>query len=189
MQTDSIKIIEAKENEITIKLDLRTVQNDSMLICLNKMNYNEKEEIALLIQGYKQQKKENKELKNTINDLKTIISNLNKRIENLEGKLNNMENNIINNSVNSNIIKNNEEKKLLFEAISAQTNNLSLKLLYNSEIDGENVEKLKQAYLYKNDIIVLVKTKKNKRFGGYAHKVFKISEGFKQSDNKAFLFN
>ena len=91
--------------------------------------------------------------------------------------------------MNSNIIKNNEEKKLLFEAVSAQINNLSLKLLYNSEIDGENVEKLKQAYLNKNDIIVLVKTKKDKRFGGYAHKVFKISENFKQADDKAFLFN
>jgi len=67
-KADSIKLIEAKENEITIKLDLRTVQNDSMIICLNKMNYNEKEEIALLIKGYKQQKKEIKELKNTIND-------------------------------------------------------------------------------------------------------------------------
>ena len=184
----SIKIIEAKENEMTIKLDLRTVQNDFMIICLNKMKYNESEELASLIKGYRQQNKEIKELKNTINDLKNIISNLNIRIEKLEGKIENKENILIN-GIKSNIIKNNEEKRLLFEAISNQTYNLSLKSLYNSEIDGENVEKLKQAYLAKNDIIILVKTKKNKRFGGYVHEAFQISGGFEQSDKKAFLFN
>ena len=57
-KANSIKIIEAKENEMTIKLDLRTVQNDSMIICLNKMKYNESEELASLIKGYKQQNKE-----------------------------------------------------------------------------------------------------------------------------------
>ena len=72
-KADSIKIIEAKENEMTIKLDLRTVQNDSMIICLSKMKYNESEELASLIKGYKQQNKEIKELKNTINDLKNML--------------------------------------------------------------------------------------------------------------------
>lgn len=77
---------------------------------------------------------------------------------------------------------------MLFKAISTQEDNISLKLLYNSKIEGENAEKLKQAYLGKNDIIVLVKTKKDKRFGGYAHEVF-FSRSFEHSDNKAFLFN
>ena len=188
-KVDSIKIIDVKENEIAIKLDLRTVQNDSMMISLNKMKYDEKEEIAFLIKGYEQQKKEIKELKNTVSDLKTIISNLTKRIEKLEGKLDNNVNNNIINGINSNIIKNDKEINLLFKAMSTQEDNISLKLLYNSKIEGENAEKLKQAYLGKNDIIVLVKTKKDKRFGGYAHEIFQISGGFEQSDNKAFLFN
>ena len=39
-----------------------------------------------------------------------------------------------------------------------------------------------------NDILVVIKTKKNKRFGGYAHESF-LPDAFKKSDLNAFLFN
>ena len=146
-KANSIKIIEVKENELTINVDLKTIQNDSMIISMNKIKNNKNEDIEFIIQGYKQQNEEIKNLKNTIDELKIIISNLTKRIEKLEEKNNN---NIINN-FNSNIIKNKEEIDLLFNAISNKTQNLYLNLLYNSEIDGENTEKLKSEYLGKND--------------------------------------
>ena len=184
-KANSIKIIEVKENELTINVDLKTIQNDSMIISMNKIKNNKNGDISFIIQGYKQQNEEIKNLKNTIDELKIIISNLTKRIEKLEEKNNN---NIINN-FNSNIIKNKEEIDLLFNAISNKTQNLYLNLLYNSEIDGENTEKLKSEYLGKNDILILIQTKKGKRFGGYAHEAFHIYENFKKKDNRAFLFN
>ena len=45
-------------------------------------------------------------------------------------------------------------------------------MIYNSQLDGENEEKLFETYTMKNDLIILVKTKKSKRFGGYAHEYF-----------------
>ena len=65
---------------------------------------------------------------------------------------------------------------------------MNLELLFSSGIDGENEEKVKSAYINKNDILVLVKTKQNKRFGGYAHESFELNN-FLKKDSKAFLFN
>ena len=179
IEHNSISITEIKQDEITINFNLHTIQNDSMVIILNKIKNNEKEDIALLIKGYHQQKKEIKELKNKINEMSNIITNLTRRIEKLENPL----------DINSNIIKNNNELKLVLNAITSNIRNISLELLFDSESDGENSEKLKSAYLGKNDILVLVQTKKNKRFGAYAHEAFFNRDDYKKSDNKAFLFS
>ena len=187
---DSIKINEIKENEIIIILDLKTVNNDKIMISLNKIKSDEKEEIAFLRKCYNQQNKE-------IQELKSLIINLNKRITNLENKSENKyeykpenkdENKKLNKILYSNIIKNNEELKFLLNSISP-TNQLSLQLLYSSELNGENTENFKSAYLNKNDIIILVQTKKGKRFGGYAHEEFQNIEDFMKIDDNAFLFN
>ena len=88
---------------------------------------------------------------------------------------------------NSKIIQNNKELELLFDAISSKTS-LSLKLIYSSELYGEDIKKLKSAYIGVNDIIIIIQTKKNKRFGGYVHECFEEKE-FQKRDKKAFLFN
>ena len=129
-----------------------------------------------------------------------IIEDKNKKIESLEKDINelkkyfnnfNRDNRPINPNIanilnNSNIFQNKEEIQLLLNNISNNPKNL--KLLYNSKIDGENIEKLIDTYTGKNDLIFLVKTIKSKRFGGYAHEYFE-KNNFKKSDKKAFLFN
>ena len=65
---------------------------------------------------------------------------------------------------------------------------MSFKLAYSSEKEGENKKKLKNAYIGKNNIIIIIKTKKNRRFGGYAHESF-LDKEFQKKDLKAFLFN
>ena len=184
-KANSIKIIKIKENELIISFDLKMINNNSLIISLNKMNNDSKENITFLFKCYNEQKKEIKELKNTIKEMNNIITDLTKRILILEGKSENKRIEI----KNSNIIKSNEELMFLFNAISSNPNKLSLHLLYNSNIDGENSEKFKSGYLNKNDIIIFVKTKKNKRFGGYTHEAFKNNEEFEKKDLKAFLFN
>ena len=179
-----IKIVEAKENELSLNFDLKIVGNESMIINLTKMenNINDiNENISYIFKCYTQQKQEIKELKNTIKEMNNIISNLIERIENLDNKSIK--------STKSKIIKNEQELMLLYNAISPQKNNLSLELLYNSEKDGENAEKFKNSYLNKNDILILIQTKKDKRFGGYVHEKFKNIEGYEMKDSKAFLFN
>ena len=88
---------------------------------------------------------------------------------------------------NSSIFQKTEEIQLLSNSISPD-NNLTFKLIYSSKLHGENSEKLKSAYIGVNDILVVIKTKKNRRFGGYAHESFEDKE-FKKRDIKAFLFN
>ena len=179
-KANSLKILGVTNNELIINLDLKTVNNNLIIISLKKIE-DIKEELNFFKKFCQQQKKEIKELKD-------IIINLTKRIEKLEEKSN--KDNNINNSktLNSNIIKNNEELMLLFKSISPNPNNLSLELLYNSEIEGENKDKFKSAYMNKNDIIIFIKTIKNKRFGGYAHEIFDEKLD-KKTDLKAFLFN
>ena len=47
---------------------------------------------------------------------------------------------------------------------------------------------MKAAYIGVKDILVVVKTKKNRRFGGYAHESFEDNL-FEKRDSRAFLFN
>ena len=61
-------------------------------------------------------------------------------------------------------------------------------LLFNSEIDGTNINKLKFAYLNKPNLLFVIKTKKGKRFGAYSIEIF-LEKEFNKSDNKAFLFS
>lgn len=106
---------------------------------------------------------------------------------NLENIMKNPSKNILENILkNSCIFQDIDEIKLLFSNIA--NNSTNLKFLYNSKIDKENEEKLINSYIGKNDIIILVKTDKMRRFGGYAHECFEKGQ-FKKSDNKAFLFN
>ncbi len=175
---NAIKILGLNNNELIINLDLKTVNNNLIIINLKKIE-DTKEDINYLKKFCQHQKKEIKELKD-------IIINLTKRIEKLEEKSNKV--NINDFNLNSNIIKSKEELMLLFKAISHDPKNLSLELLYNSEIEGENKDKFKSAYMNKNDIIIFIETKKNKRFGGYAHEIFDENLD-KKSDLKAFLFN
>jgi len=163
-KSNAIKIIEIKEDELIINMDLKTVNNNLITINLKKIEDNVKEEVSYLKKYCIEQKKEIKELKN-------IIINLNKRIEKLEEKINNNESN----KINSNIINNNNnELMLLFKTISSNPKKLSLKLLYDSEIEGENKEKFKSAYIGKNDIIIFLKHKKIKDLVDMLMKLFKI---------------
>ena len=129
--------------------NLFDIGNDTLEI-LAKENFDENNEIIEL-------NKYNiilqlEELKNTINQMNNIITDLMKRISILEANSENKRIEIR----NSNIIKSNEELRLLFNAISSNQNNLSLQLLYDSNIEGENSEKFKSSYINKNDIIIYI---------------------------------
>ena len=45
-----------------------------------------------------------------------------------------------------------------------------------------------KAYIGKNDLIFIIKTDNNNRFGGYAHECFELNY-FEKKDLNAFLFN
>ena len=61
-------------------------------------------------------------------------------------------------------------------------------MIFNSKEEGENEQKLIDAYTGKNNIIFLVKTVEDGRFGGYVSQSFEKNL-FEKSDKNAFLFN
>jgi len=152
----------------------------------------------------KDKKKKIEELENKISTISNELDNKNKRIDSLEINLNEFKNifNLFKEEINkkidiasskfgnalksSKIFETNDEIELLLSNIPFKAKNL--KLLYDSKIEGENEEKLLNTYTGKNDLIVLIKTNKSKRFGGYAHECFE-KKNFEKNDMKAFLFN
>ena len=140
-------------------------------------------------------------LENNINDLKNRVDTLENKLSDyseLKEKIPNIEKNLnkyleSNNKSftktlkNSSIFQKSEEIQFLSNSISPDKE-VSFKLVFSSKLYGENSEKLKEAYIGVKDILVIVKTKKNKRFGGYAHESFEDNE-FQKKDKKAFLFN
>lgn len=207
----NIQINYIDENEIILLIDFNTITDNLMNISLKRIEMSDKEKNLLLKDlNYKNEKIDElnleiniikKELKikdDKIVDLEKCINNLIIRIDNLEkrnmNKLKDLNekqeiNALIYKNVieNSNIINNEKEINFLINAISP-SKTLFFNLLYSSELYGENREKLKNAYIAKTDILVIIKTKKNKRFGGYAHESFEDKE-FEKQDKKAFLFN
>lgn len=177
-------IDEIKNEEIIIIFNL---ENAPMNVSLNKIDLTEKEEIILIKHNLNKKNKE-------INELKTKINNLEATINNLTNKINLLQPNQNQHSLileNSNIFSTKKEIKFILNSIIPKEGykKLSLKLLYDSEIEGENKEKFISSYTNKNDILILIQTKKNKIFGGYAHEAFKNYEEFNKRDPKAFLFN
>ena len=86
----------------------------------------------------------------------------------------------------SKIFNNEEEISFIGKSISIENyNKINLELLYPSEKEGENEEKLKRAYSKQNDVLFLIKTKENKKLGGFAHESFELGN-FAKKDSKAF---
>ena len=185
-----VEIDEIKEEEIIIKFNL---ENNPLDISLNKINLTEKEELILIRLNLNKKDKEIISLKNKITNLEAKIEDLTKKIDSLQQNPNEQiqqkQNSLI--LENSNIFNSKKELKFLLNSIMPKEGykKLSLKLLYDSEIEGENKEKFISSYTNKNDILILIQTTKNKIFGGYTHEAFKISEGFIKKDSNAFLFN
>ena len=207
IKENKIDIIKATENEISFNLKVLSRNDNNVIFKLKKAEIDEKDKINILSEKIEELEKNNEikdkkliELENKITNILQIIEDKNKKIESLEKDINelkkyfnnfNRDNRPINPNYenilnNSSIFQNEEEIQLLLNNISNNPKNL--KLLYNSKIDGENIEKLIDTYTGKNDLIFLVKTIKSKRFGGYAHEYFE-KNNFKKSDKKAFLFN
>jgi len=197
--SDNLLYLSLKENELSQKEQIELLLRDSNDKDKKISELNDK--IQIMEKNYN----------NKISSLEKNINELIKRIEILEKERNikNIKKNkslgkniIYKNSINRKIIKeddnenlelfgskillNQKEFEFLSKAISDK--NVSLELLYSSLIKGENKDDLINAYIGKNDLLFLIKTTTNKRFGGYSHETFELDK-FHKIDEKAFLFN
>ena len=214
----NIKVISMENGEIVIAIDLLIISENVLYLSLKENELSQKEQIEFLIKDSNDKDKKISELydkiqimetnyNNKISSLEKTINNLIKRIANLEKERNIKAKSVykINNekkSINKKIIKevdnenieifgskillSQEEFEFLSKAISDKK--VTLELLYSSLIKGENADELIKAYIGKNDLLFLIKTSENKRFGGYSHETFELDK-FHKIDEKAFLFN
>ena len=214
----NIKVISMENGEIVIAIDLLIISENVLYLSLKENELSQKEQIEFLIKDSNDKDKKISELydkiqimetnyNNKISSLEKTINNLIKRIAILEKERNIKAKSVykINNekkSINKKIIKeadnenieifgskillSQEEFEFLSKAISDKK--VTLELLYSSLIKGENADELIKAYIGKNDLLFLIKTSENKRFGGYSHEAFELDK-FHKIDEKAFLFN
>lgn len=190
-------LFERLKNDLQVK-DKKIMELESKISLINENNkkFEKKmlEELDKRDQKIKLLEEQLNLLKNNVNtnskeeenNPQSILIKTDNIIDN--NNINNIDNNINfeNILMNSNIFQDDDEILLLLNNIPYSHNNLNL--IYSSKLDGENEEKLLNSYIGKNDIIILVKTDRLRRFGGYIHECFERNK-FKKKDNKAFLFN
>ena len=166
-QSKRIEIVNATESTINICINVLTLDNNKVIITLNKVEISDKEKINKILKENEEIKKELKELKeknSKINNLEKEINELRNELISLKNKIeisNNNRTNIYN--FESDIFSNGEEKHFVLNEISKHIT--SIKLLFSSKIYGTDVNKLIEAYLNKPHLLFLILTKKGKRFG------------------------
>ena len=190
-KSNNFKIINMNDDELIISINLHLLTNNSINLTLKSKEISQKKQIQFLLKDLNDKNKKIEELNIKINELENGHKSLEKIINNLLLRIQKFENNKVDNNnddvFGSKIILNEKELNFISKAILPEKN-ISLKLLFSSDKSKENIDELKSAYIGKNDILFLIKTTKNKRFGGYAHESFENYK-FKKYDKNAFLFN
>ena len=132
---------------------------------LNRIVMNDKEIINQLCEKVKEL---NSKIKNNLSNEDNILKKLNSSI--LE-KLDEY------NMINDLILEKNKSKKSIWTKI------------FSTNDDGDTAEAFHSKCDNIENTVILVKTKKYKRFGGYTKKKWNHNNGSYSNDSKAFLFN
>ena len=186
---------EINENEITIEFNIEIASIKSFTF---KLPLKENKNINLLMNDMfkfvkdldlkvKNLEYENKEIKNELKKIKNENQNLKNIISDLLKKQEHKKKHMDDQFLNSAVIENNDEKKIIFNWINPSLK-FTTKLLYRCSIDGDSSYKFHEKCNGKGATITLVKTDKGFRFGGYTSTSWSNIEEF-QKDNSAFIFS
>ena len=134
---------------------------------------------------------------NNINQSKMIDNFISIDLNKKQNKQNDYLNNInlsnynIENIINSEILQNMNELKLIIDSLP-KLNKFDgcpkFQVIFQSSLDGDSVKNLHKFCDSEPNIIVLIESKNNNRFGGYT-KIGFSSDGEKKFDDSAFLFS
>ena len=135
------------------------------------------------------------ELKRVEMNDREIINQLVEKVKILNSKINQNENSHKSNKVleklNSNIILNEDEYNMINDQIEEKTKKKILKWekIFAASVDGDTAESFHEKCDGIEKTVILVKTKKYKRFGGFTTNKWNHNNGGFSNDSKAFLFN
>lgn len=179
-----------KEDKISIEKDKNYEYINIIFNVFNLKGNVEKIKIQLNKKEYAQDIKF-KKIMNHINDLIKENNNLKSKLEQAQNELNFLRN-IIYHKMDSLIIENKEEQLFLenrLKKINIFSNKILLsRLLFRSSIHGDNAQTFHRLCDYKNNLLFLIKTTKNLRFGGFTtNMITPICDCIK--DDEAFCFS
>ena len=194
MQIQKAEIEKLKKNETEILLQNQNKEYNNDLI--KKQFIDEKNKIQNEFELYKKQKEEE------ITSLKSQIEQLNKQIiicqsENKQMKLKFEEerkSKLIYQRktklriVKGEIIQNNKELEFLTQRISKDHKKITLNLLYKATVDSDKAEVFHRKCDSSPSSLVLVKSKNDKRFGGFTTCSW-AGDGIDKQDENAFVFS
>jgi len=200
----SIQNIDNSKGILSLCIHVLTLKENEVILDITKNEMNDKEKIIFLISSFKEIKKELKEKDNLILSHEKRIKNLESQITNLLEQIKEIKENhlkvdlnkqvkedfdlIINESL---IIKDKSEIELLINYILKTQNKKikNIKRIFSSKIDGDNITNFQNKCYYIKNILFIIQTSKNKRFGGYTSEYFEKNKSYQKHDNYSFLFN
>ena len=155
---------------------------DTLTYSFNAINFDQKQSYEFLLKRIPMNDKE------IINQLCEKVKILNTQLKKYEEE-NEDEEDILQ-KLNSKIFLNDDEYNMINEHIIFIERTKSKKTKWtNSSEDGDSAETFHQKCDNIEGTVILIKTKKYKRFGGYAKKKWNHSNGSFANDSKAFLFS
>ena len=193
ISSNKYQLIDIRHNQINLQLNVNVFEKIiDITIPLCQKEINQKEINDKLLE-------ENKELRKDINFLKEENIKIKQELEELKKKMNVFQNINVANINNSNSIPNSnialtiEQNNLIINRLKMvekfqNTGIIQFKLLYQATRDGDDSQTFHQKCDYKKNVLVLIKTNKNRKFGGFCSIGYR-SEGDNQKDNTAFIFS
>ena len=160
---------------LTIKKSINSINSTVDALC---------ELVNKVLADNKNMQKEIKELKDEIANLKKDIKEL-KQTKQEEIKKEKEKNNII----DSDILKNNEDKIMVCNWIRQNTK-FKFNLLYKVSRDGDRISTFTEKVKGKSPTLILIKSKAGYKFGGYTTVEWKMTGSYSYKEDKfAFIFS
>ena len=175
------KLFEGEINQEEIILTMENIiATFSLKIPLKKNQLDENTQ--KLLDLIKELKEENDELKKT---LKNQEENYNQIIKRLENDIQIIKTKI---SQNNDIFLMNEEEKFLISNWIEENSKKEFKLIFKSSLNDDLIKTFHEKCDNKNNTLIIIKSSKGKKFGGYNPLLWNISDKY-NNDSKTFLFS
>ena len=147
---------------------------------------------------------ENKNTENIIDNLIKEISSLNTRVYSLEKENKNLnikisilekflapkleDHKILNQYISSDIIESIKELDIINKRLLRQNKRTTYNLIYKATRDGDKSQIFHQICDSYNSTLILIKTLKGRKFGGYTYEKWE-GDDVNKKDNRAFIFS
>ena len=181
-------LYENKKNKVSFILEKNDIKNEDKIKSLYILTYkfiNENNEL----------KEDINYLKNKVNSIENLLINFlkeknEKKKEKFKNKERKKETSFDNIIQKSKIIENNKQINMLKDWLPFQNkNNLKCKLIYDSQIDGDNASTFHSLCKYKKGTLTVISTSDNKKIGAFISVPLKIRDYYCTHDKNSFLFS